>query len=195
MFFPQSCTAKEIEMRDLVFVDVETTGLDPASSIVEIAMYRTKPSKVFDMTKDDVKVWRVMPPENCHVEEKALEINGFTRAGWKGTPSFEQVTKEIGEVTDGVILAGWNVKFDIGMLEGEFQRNGVEHMPWHYHSFDVMCFMMPLYFNHQVQSLSLHSACEYFGVSNRGEHGAFVDVMRTLDVFYKLNNIYGFHKE
>lgn len=182
-------------MRDVVFVDVETTGLSPKSSVVEVAAYRTKPSEMFDMIRDDVKVWRIMPPEDCYVEEKALEINGFSRELWNGSPSFEEVTKELAEVLHDSILAGWNVKFDLGMLEGEFRRLGLERMPWHYHALDVMTFMMPLYFNEQIESLSLHAACNYFGVSNRGEHRALADVMRTLEVFHKLSVLYGFHKD
>jgi DNA polymerase III epsilon subunit-like protein len=179
-------------MRDLAFIDVETTGLAPESSVVEIAVFRTSPDRMFRFFEEEVKVWKIMPPKDCHIEEQALAINGFSRELWKGSPLFDVAQLEFTELLHNAIVAGWNVKFDLGMLEGEYRRMGTEQMPWHYHALDVMTFMMPLYFQSKVTSLSLHAACDYFGVSNKGEHGAKADVLRTTHVFYHLCRLYGY---
>ena len=178
-------------MRDIAFVDVETTGLDPESRVVEVAVFRTQPSGLFRFIDQDIRHWRVRPPEDCHVEEKALEINGFTWEKWKHEQTFKDIEPLLTDFLADAIVAGWNVKFDLGMLESEYSRLGLK-VPWHYHSMDVMNYMMPLYFAGAVKSLSLAAACDYFRISNEGAHGARVDVLRTMAVFHRLSVMWGF---
>lgn len=177
-------------MKDLVFVDVETTGLAPESRVIEFAVYRTKPSEVFRFFENEIRSWKIMPPEGCYIELKAIEINGFSRELWEGALPFWQLSSEFTEYLHDAIVAGWNVSFDIMMLENEYRRFDTNRMPWYYHSFDVASLMLPLYLRGEVKSLSLRNACDYFRVSNRGAHSAKGDVMRMVEVFYNMRKIY-----
>jgi len=177
-------------MKDIAFVDVETTGLAPESRVIELAVYRTKPSDMFRFFENEVHSWKIMPPEGCHIELDAICVNGFNRDLWVGAMSFCDTSKEFVGYLDNVIVAGWNVHFDLSMLKNEFSQFGITKMPWHYHSFDVASLMLPLYLRGEVKSLSLRNACDYFRVSNQGAHSAKGDVMRMVEVFYNMRKIY-----
>lgn len=171
-------------MRDLVFIDVETTGLDPQiHGITEIAISRGSVQD-FLRSSPPVMSWFVKPFDGCVVDSRAVEINGYDEKMWEeiGALGLWIVGDLISKHLDGAIPVGWNVGFDIAFIKAELRRLGKSYSP-HYHSLDLASWMFPHYWCGDVPNLKLESACDYFKVSNEGSHRAKTDVLRTIEVF------------
>ena len=107
--------------RPLVFIDLETTGINLASDrIVEIAIVKIAP----DGTKQ-VKNKLVNP--GIPIPKTASDIHGITDEKVKDAPTFKQVANELKQFIDHADLSGYNSnRFDIPLLIEEFLRAGIE---------------------------------------------------------------------
>jgi DNA polymerase III epsilon subunit-like protein len=122
----------------MLIVDVETTGTDPhLSGLISIGA----------INWDDPEKWfygEARPSEGVKIEDRALEVNGFTREQLADLhvdmPTmllsfFEWVTAQ------GLpqILAGHNPGFDLKFIQKEVERTGFDPklMPFPYHTIDL----------------------------------------------------------
>lgn len=103
--------------KPLVFIDLETTGINPSSDrIVEISVL-----KVFPNGKEIIKTHRVNP--EIEIPSAATEIHGISNEDIKDSPSFKMIAKEIAAFIEDSDIAGFNSnKFDIPLLAEEFYR-------------------------------------------------------------------------
>ncbi len=106
--------------RPLAAIDLETTGLlesDP--HIVEMAVIRIEPDLSIQ-----AGVWRLDP--GCPIPPTATAIHGITDAAVYKCPRFGEVLHEIGELTWGADLTGFNlIRFDIPVIDIERGRAGL----------------------------------------------------------------------
>ncbi len=163
---------------NLLFLDVETTGLDHNRH--EIC------SMAFSPLDGPMTYFRVSCNYPLRADDKALEINGFSREGLRDGYLSRSVREAL-ERYHGYTLAGWNIGFDIRFLMNLQQRvfsSGT--LPFHYRPLDVASLAWPLLLGGKVKSLGLNSVCDYFGVSNEGAHDAAADVRRTIEVYRHL---------
>ena len=112
-------------MTDLVFVDCETTGLDPdLHEIWEIAY----------AVNDGPVIHNVVPHQLETADPKALKMNGYwDRGNWGLKDKWgENFDLEVREALDGNTLVGANPAFDAAFLR---KRWGVD--PWSYRMIDV----------------------------------------------------------
>ncbi len=107
--------------RPIVFIDLETTGTSPASDrIVEIAILKIAPDGTENFRCKRVNPGMPIPPE-------ATAVHGITDADVAGEPTFARYASSIREFLADCDIAGFGVaRFDLKMLEAEFQRAGVE---------------------------------------------------------------------
>jgi len=107
--------------RPLVFIDVETTGLNPYSDrIVEFSILKIHPDG-----SEDYKSYRVNP--GIPIPSEATAIHGITDADVADEPLFRQYAKSIRDFLEDCDIAGFNViRFDLPCLETEFARSEVE---------------------------------------------------------------------
>lgn len=107
--------------RPIVFLDLETTGVDPAKDrIVEISLVKVMPNG-----DEEIKTRRVNP--GMPIPAGASAIHGIYDDDIKDEPRFEQLAKSLAAYIDGCDLAGYNSnKFDIPVLVEEFLRAGVD---------------------------------------------------------------------
>jgi len=105
----------------LVFIDVETTGLNVAQDrIVEITLL-----KVYPNGKEDLKTYRVNP--EIPIDPRATAVHGITNEDVKDAPTFREIAQMLANELEGCDLAGFNSnKFDFPMLVEEFLRAGVD---------------------------------------------------------------------
>ncbi|HNZ68612.1 MAG: 3'-5' exonuclease [Prolixibacteraceae bacterium] len=105
----------------LVFLDLETTGINIASDrIVEIALLKIYP----DGTEEE-KVIRVNP--GMPIPEAAVRIHGITDEDVRDAPLFKEVARTLARFLEGCDLAGFNSnRFDIPLLAEEFLRCDVD---------------------------------------------------------------------
>src|SRR4051812_21994078 len=100
-------------------VDVETTGLSPylRDRVVEVAVVLVDlQSGILDEYATLINPERDIGPTHIH---------RITASDVVGAPTFAEVAGDIAERLAGSVIAGHNVRFDIGFLRSEYERIGV----------------------------------------------------------------------
>jgi DNA polymerase-3 subunit epsilon len=108
--------------RDLVFFDVETTGLNVIRDrIVQIALV-----KLFKSGQPQEELCMLINP-GIPISEESMQIHGITPKDLANKPTFAQVADKIWDFIGNSDLAGYNSnRFDVPMLMEEFARVGKE---------------------------------------------------------------------
>ncbi len=170
--------------RRLLFVDVETTGLDPVRhEIIELAAVRVHPQLLF---VERELVTRVRPqfPERCSMETAA--INGFDPQKWDREPDIYDALRRFAPLAEDCILAGHNVGFAKAFLATGSRRAGLEEPKMDHHTIDTATLAWPLAMAGALESLSLGPVCDLLGIRNEGAHSARRDVARAMEVYRRL---------
>ena len=101
-------------------VDVETTGLNPASErIIEIGVI------LLDGALDVQQEWGTLVNPGRHVA--ASKIHGIYDKDVLGAPSFIDIADELVELLNGRIFVAHNAPFDQGFVNREFARARLYH--------------------------------------------------------------------
>ncbi len=164
-------------MKPILFVDVETTGLDPVKfEILDIAFvapneeaFRLLPESVQGrMAPLGLDLWgwsSLVKPLRPEIHEpEALAVNGYTAEGWSAARPWEQVKPEAEAFLKVALLAGQHIAFDAGFLRS--------------HGLKPMRQMVELYsfsyarLRHQLPSLSLRPVAAHLNVNPDGIGGA-----------------------
>lgn len=107
--------------RPLVFIDLETTGINVASDrIVEISSLKISPNGNEQWMTTLVNPGIPIPP-------KVTAIHGISDSDVAEAPTFKEIAKNLTSFLEGCDLAGFNaMKFDIPVLAEEFLRANVD---------------------------------------------------------------------
>lgn len=175
-----------------LFFDVETSGLEPHHSVIQLAAIA-----INDQTGSEVSSFERKVRFNAVLAEvNALEMNHYDPAVWKAEaeepatviakfidwarPYFciEMVSKSSGKKYKVGKLAGHNVvAFDLVRLRGMF---GQMFFPFSYHAKDTLQRALWLFDEHpsikRPESLKLSVLCSYFGIPTNNAHDALIDV-------------------
>ena len=164
--------------KPLAFVDVETTGLNPAvHEIIEISIIKVCPRKgITNYTS------KISPIHLEYASKEALQINGYNSKDWKGAPDAEIVMSKVSEMLVGCILVGHNVRFDEEFIFETCFRYGIKTR---YDRRMIDTVTLALEHLHNLESVSMDSIREYFGWPSG--HRARIDVMQTYLLYKKLN--------
>lgn len=105
----------------LVFFDLETTGINPATDrIVEISYLKIQPKG-----KEESRTYLVNP--GIPIPAEATAIHHITDEMVASSPTFKEIGQIIANDIKGCDLAGFNSnRFDIPLLAEEFLRNDIE---------------------------------------------------------------------
>lgn len=102
----------------IVVFDCETTGTDRVrDQVIELCVQRG--------LEEDApsKVWRVRPSVPIHPGAQA--VHGITIDELAQCPGFEAIAAEVADVfAEADIIVGYNITFDIDMLQAEYARIG-----------------------------------------------------------------------
>jgi len=172
-----------LPLRPLVFLDTETTGLEPANhEVIEFAAVKMDPQTFSVIDKIEFKI------KPLHIETaqpKALEVNGYTPEKWTDAIDPETAAKRISEFCSESVIVGHNVSFDTGFLEVLLKQYKIEKRI-DYHKVDTCALAYTQLVHLGLESVSLVNVCKFLGISNEGAHGAAKDVERTIAVYRKL---------
>ncbi len=103
-------------------VDVETTGLDPATDrIVEVAVVRC------DAAGRPVSEWSSLVQPGR--DPGPTIVHGITESDLAGAPTFEDLTTALAVQLDGAVVTAHNLAFDAAFLAAEWQRAGTVRPP------------------------------------------------------------------
>ena len=170
-------------MAKLVFIDTETTGLDPTRhEIIEIA--------AIIVNEDGSKQYwhkRIAPKHIATADPVALEINGYTPEGWADAPLFCDMVNVIGIMLNDAILVGHNVAFDIAFIERAFKRCGHRIPRWR--GVDTITLVHEHLTPIGLSGLSMDKVRAYLGWIRPTAHTAATDVQDCYDLYNLLVRI------
>lgn len=178
---------------ELVFLDTETTGLEPNwHEIVEICAIRSdvridQGSVVIEYIAE--AYGRVKPVHIDRASEYALEINGYDPQTWLDAEPWRKVCERVRSVVDGAPIVGSNPAFDIAFIRESCTRDHTD-CGWitTRHAVDTASLAHPLLLAGKIKSVSLGALIDYYGIDadQWPAHTSIGDVHRTMAVYAHL---------
>ena len=167
---------KKIDIKNLAFIDLETTGLNPVfHEIIEVCI----------ITHDCVYNTKIQPSRISSADKDALKITNYNNKDWFDSPKFKDILPKIQQLTAGRMLCGHHVSFDHAFLSEQLSRSGAPCL------FDRRRIdTVNLAFEHLkplgLESLSLDSIRTFLGWSKEGAHTALKDCKDAKRLFMYL---------
>lgn len=158
--------------KPIVFFDLETTGIDVTKDrIVEISLIKVLPSG-----EEIEKTRRINP--GIPIPAEATAVHHISDEDVANEPMFKQIARSLANELTGCDLAGYNSnRFDIPMLDQEFQRAGVKF------DFSKARFVDVQTIFHKKEQRTLVAAYRFYcGKELDGAHSANADTRATLEV-------------
>jgi DNA polymerase-3 subunit epsilon len=160
----------------LAVVDVETTGLDPATDrVIEIAIVHMCRGELESRWSSLVNPEREVPPE-------ILKITGIDLGPIQAAAPFREVAAQVRARLEGRAFVAYNLPFDRAFLKGELARAGI--------AWDPAVTIDPLVFARELQkdagSKRLGAVAERLGIELKEAHRALADAEVAGRVLYAL---------
>lgn len=100
----------------LVFVDLETTGANPAfDRVIEVGIVKVTAGRI-------EYEWSTLVDPGASIPPLIQGFTGITNDMVRGAPSFADVADEVFERIEGSLFIAHNARFDYGFLKNEFRR-------------------------------------------------------------------------
>ena len=166
-------------MREIIF-DTETTGLESKTDrIIEIGGV-----ELINHFPTGRTIHIYINPEGKTVHPDALAVHGITDEFLKDKPTFKEVVGEIREFFEGARWVAHNATFDMGFINAEFARLGIEPIP----DEQVLDTLSLARRKHPMGPNSLDALCRRYGIDNshRTKHGALLDSELLAEVYIEL---------
>ena len=160
--------------RDLVFFDVETTGLNVLRDrILQIALIK------YPKNGGEPKELSMLINPSIPIALDAMAIHGITPKDLANKPTFGQVAQQIYDFIGNADLGGYNAaRFDIPMLMEEFARVGLELDVTKRRIIDAQRIF------YKMEPRTLKAALRFYCQKELEDaHDALADVRATVDVF------------
>ncbi len=160
--------------RDLVFFDVEATGLNVLKDrIIQIGLI-----KYFKDGREPEEFEMLINP-SMHISQESMEVHGITPDMVRNKPTFIQAADKLWSYFENSDLAGYNSdRFDIPMLMEEFNRAGKTLDITRVKTLDIQKIF------YKMEPRTLVAALKYYcGEKLENAHDALADVQATVDVF------------
>jgi DNA polymerase-3 subunit epsilon len=159
--------------RPLVFVDLETTGVNPAiDRIIDVTVLRIYP----DGSEEEKNV-RVNP--GIPIPSGATEVHGITDEDVASLPGFAAYAKSLLDFFDDCDIGGFNaIRFDVPMLVAEFARVGLNFV------LEGRSIVDPMVIFHAYEPRDLVPAYQkYCGKTLEDAHTSAADVKAAAEIF------------
>ncbi len=144
-------------MKNLCFIDIETTGLLPEfNEIIEIALIKTNA----DCSKELCRWYRKLLPVYLHrMHPSASAVNGFVLTEWKKSAQLQTKAfwEEFESITKGSAFVAHNSSFDRSFITYSSRQYGVEITSYTW--IDTISLAWPL----RLKYYSLDCILEHFG--------------------------------
>ncbi len=151
--------------RPIVFVDLETTGLERGARIVSAALVREAPDGT-------VETFHALVNPGIPIPAGATAVHGITDADVADRPPFAAIAARVRDFIGDADLAGFNTSFDLPILRRELEAAGVPLDPADRRVVDVKA----LY--HRLRPRTLSDAYrEFVGGALDAAHDALADTL------------------
>ena len=155
--------------RELVVLDVETTGTDPKmSDLIEVAAVKIKGTKIVDRWSTFVNPGRPIIGNQMH---------GITDKDVTGAPSPKEAADKLLDFVGDATIVGHNVGFDLGFIE-EAKGDGFRFQPGSY--LDTLVIAREGYPG--AESYKLPDLARFFGIELAQSHRALPDAEATANL-------------
>ena len=158
--------------KPIIFFDLETTGTNITTDrIVEISMIKIMPNG-----EEKERTLRINP--EMHIPEEATAVHHITDEDVANCRTFKEIAKDLAQSFTGCDIAGFNSnRFDIPMLDQEFQRAGVKFDFTKPRFIDVQTIF------HKKEQRTLVAAYKFYcGKDLTDAHSANADTRATYEV-------------
>jgi DNA polymerase-3 subunit epsilon len=165
-----------------IFLDTETTGLDPALGhrVIEIAAV-----EIVNRRFTDKHFHQYVNPER-EIDAGALEVHGITSEFLADKPKFREVAKDMIEFIEGAELIIHNAPFDVAFLDHELGLLELQGLRIYCPNVtDTLKMAKGL---HPGKRNSLDALCERYQIDNssRALHGALLDARLLAEVYLSM---------
>ena len=165
-------------LADVTFcvVDLETTGSSKDDGITEIGAIKVRGGACLGTFHTLVNPGRLVPPE-------ITVLTGITEAMVRPAPRIDAVLPSWLEFSEGTVIVGHNVRFDLGFLNLALERHG-----WDRHrnpSVDT-CALARRLVRDEVPNCRLGTLASRFRLDHQPSHRALDDALATCDLLHLL---------
>lgn len=165
-------------MRQIV-LDTETTGLevDQGHRIIEVGCVELR-----DRRPTGKNFWRYVNPDR-EIDPGAEAVHGISAAFLADKPLFHELARELFDYLAGAELIIHNASFDLGFLNREFLRCGIDTPLASVCTVtDTVSMARKM---HPGQKANLDALCKRYGIdnTNRKFHGALLDAQLLAEVY------------
>lgn len=148
----------------LVFVDIETNGLNPVRGrVIEVAAIRVEQGEI-------VQTFNKLIDPGTELPRFITNLTGIQPDDLRGAPVFLQIAEELSKILDDAIFVAHNVRFDYSFLKQEFSRVGKSFSPRQLCTVRLSRALYPEYKSHKLAHL-----IERHGFQYSARHRAYDD--------------------
>lgn len=170
---------------DVVWVDIETSGLGASAQIIELAFVHTD-----GQGRRAYGRWssRIALEPGVVVGAEAARVNGYRPELWAYAPPLEAAMADfVVRLPPRFVLGGHNVAFDRGHIGRTLYQLELPEPGWAAATHDTMKLARKLLRKpRDVPNHKLSSVCAFLGLSNLYAHTALGDCERARAVFRRL---------
>ena len=152
-------------MNDFVAIDVETANFE-ASSICAIGAVKVRDGIVTD------SFYSLVKPEPDYYSYKCTAVHGLTQADTEDAPCFDSVWLRLAAWAEGLPFVAHNATFDRGCISAACKVYRIDPPEHFYCTLKAARAKLP---KGMLQSKSLDSLCDFFGITLRCHHNALAD--------------------
>jgi DNA polymerase III epsilon subunit len=168
-----------IEDFDLVFFDLETTGLDvtKGDAICEIGALKINNRKIVDKFESLINPKRPIPRE-------AYLIHKICDKDVEGAPFFGQIADKLVNFFKDSIIFAYNIEFDLNFISYELNKinSALPQLP----AIDILCMARRTL---RLEKYNLQALRSFFEIEHSGElHRALADSFVASQVFFRLRD-------
>ncbi|MDA8131090.1 MAG: 3'-5' exonuclease [Elusimicrobia bacterium] len=168
----ETIARQKIDEAVFTFIDVETTGLSPASArVCEVAAISFRGQERVGTMAELVNPGMPIPAE-------VSRIHGITDSMVKDSPPFSVIAGRLVDMIENSVIVAHNADFDLSFLREEFRRAGLKFPRRH-----VVDTLYIARKNWKFQSNRLGNIAAELNISNENWHRALSDVEMTRKIF------------
>ena len=114
-------------MQKLIFLDTETTGLDPKiDEIIQIACVKVDDLEFFEINQEQIFHSYVKPSVGINMH--SFRIHGISEEFLKDKPTFDQISTNLVNFISSNVIVAHNASFDMGFLNRALSKAGLQSL-------------------------------------------------------------------